>query len=112
MTLRDFGSRMHVLDWVEGRGGDLATSLNEMLKPTGVLVSPSSFWMPISRRQPDEAVPFRPCPRLLDPAISAAGLNWWLADRIPALKPPNIDLAATASSSPSIREPPCHSPKS
>jgi hypothetical protein len=97
MTVRDFGSRMHVLDWVEDRGGDFATSLNEILKPTGVLVSPSSHWMPVGRRHPDEAIPFRACPRLLDPAISAAGLNWWLANPHRRAQTPNIDLAATVT---------------
>jgi hypothetical protein len=97
MAIRDFGSRMHILNWVEGHGGDLVTTLNEMLQPTGVLVSPCSFWMPISRNQPDEAVPFRSCPKLFDPTISAAGLSWWLADPHPDAQTPNIDFAATAT---------------
>jgi hypothetical protein len=97
MALRDFGSRMHVLDWVEGRGGDFVGVLNKMLEPTGIFVSPGSFWMPISRNQPDEAIPFRSCPNLLDPTISAAGLHWWLADAHPRAQTPNIDFAATAT---------------
>ena len=97
MAIRDFGSRMHILDCAEGQGGDLVTTLNEMLEPTRVVVSPSSFWMPISRNQPDEAVPFRSCPKLFDPTISAAGLRWWLAAPHPNGQTPNIDFAATAT---------------
>jgi len=94
MSIRDFGSRMHILDWAEGCRGDFSATMNEMLGPTGVLVS--TFWMPISRAQPDEAIPFRSCPKLLDPRTSAAGLNWWLADPHPRAQTPNLDLAATA----------------
>src|SRR3954451_12895100 len=96
MGIRDRGSRMHVLDWIEGRTGDFVTSINATLAPTGVLVAPSSFWMPISRACPQEARPFRRCPGLLDPAISGAGLNWWLAVPHPLAETPNIDLAVRA----------------
>jgi len=87
---------MHVLDFIEGRGGDFVTMLNRMIEPTGARVLPASFRMPISRAQPKEAIPFQLCPKLLASEISLAGRRWWLGDTNPAGGTPNIDLAVTA----------------
>jgi hypothetical protein len=96
MALRDFGSRMHVLDWVEGRSEDFVGELNRLLGPTGITVSAGSRWKPIGRASPDEARPFSFHPELLPPTVSDAGRNWWLADPHPGAETPNIDLAAAA----------------
>jgi hypothetical protein len=56
MAVLDYGSRMHILDWVENI--DFVRSINNMLKPTGVIVPDHAFWMPINRTQPAEAKPF------------------------------------------------------
>lgn len=92
----DAGSRMHVLDWVEGRGRDFASSLNEMLDITGVQVKQNNFRMPKGRDCPEEAFLTIPCEPLLPFSISAKLRKWWIAVDRNNPNEPNWDLAVQA----------------
>lgn len=91
------GSRLHVLDWVEG-GTQRAfpDSLNEMLQPTGVRLSPGDIWRPVGHSAPAEALLDRPCAPLLPVEVSRMLRAWWLAVDRPSASGPNWDLAAAA----------------
>ena len=71
MPATDAGSRMHVLDWVEGRGGDFVQSLNDLLKLPGAVVRAGDFWRPIGREKSAEARLTRPC----EPLLADAGVK-------------------------------------
>jgi hypothetical protein len=93
----DAGSRMHVLDWVEGLAGPFRDGLNSLIATTGAKVLPSAKWMPyssteIGRREArlmmDDG--------LLDEVRQGALRAWWLAGADPRGNEPAWDLAATA----------------
>ena len=91
------GSRLHVLDWVEGHAERaFPDSLNEMLQPTGVRVSPGGLWRPTGHSAPAEALLDRPCVPLLPEEVSRRLRAWWLAVDRPTASGPNWDLAAAA----------------
>jgi hypothetical protein len=52
MPDRAAGSRMHVLDWLDG--GTFIPSINEVLRPTGLFVRQSGRRMPKGWDSPDE----------------------------------------------------------
>lgn len=89
------GSRMHVLDWLDG--GGFTASLNAMLRPTGFLAPESGTRMPGGWHQRDEARLGKDCGTLIKPDLNAALLNWWLA-KPGGANVPNWDLACTAIS--------------
>lgn len=91
------GSRMHVLDWVEGRGGSLVDILNALLRPTGAVVAPEGPWRPKGYADPTEALLDRPSEPLLPLEISRRLRAWWLAVDHPKSSGPNWDLAVAAS---------------
>lgn len=87
------GSRMHVLDWIDGAGGSFPASMNELLKPTGALVFESSKRMPEGWRSTDEACLGRQCRDLIHPTLNQTLNRWWLVNPGNA---PNWDLICTA----------------
>ncbi len=91
------GSRLHVLDWVEGHAQrSFPNSLNDMLQPTDVRVSSDGFWLPKGHAAPAEALLDRPCVPLLPEEVSRRLRAWWLAVDRPTASGPNWDLVATA----------------
>ncbi|BDG74047.1 hypothetical protein Rmf_39760 [Roseomonas fluvialis] len=88
------GSRMHVLDWVEGRSGGFVESLNAMLTLTGASVSPEALWRPVGYSNPAEALLDRDCAPLLPAQVSRCLREWWLAVDHPTASGPNWDLVA------------------
>lgn len=93
LSPRFAGSRMHVLDWLDG--GDFETSMNEMLRGTGFLVPRSGRRIPSGWNDPAEAQIGRECGGLVSDPINVRLLNWWLA-KTRGAKLPNWDLAAAA----------------
>jgi hypothetical protein len=92
------GSRLHILDWVEGRGGhDFIASLNAPIAPTGAVLAADRIWMPVGHVDPTEARPTRPCEPLLPASLSRRLRAWWLAVDRPTANEPNWDLAAAAT---------------
>lgn len=83
---------MHVLDWVEGRGGSFVASLNAMLAATGATVSPEGLWRPIGYSNASEALLDRDCAPLLTAQVSRDLRDWWLAVNHPKASGPNWDL--------------------
>lgn len=73
---RAAGSRMHVLDWLDG--GRFVSSINKMLRPTGLFVPQSGKRMPWGWDRPDEARLGRECGSLIDDCLNATLLDWWL----------------------------------
>lgn len=90
------GSRMHMLDWVEGLAGPFRDSLNTLVAPTGAKLLPSAKWMPYSsteqgRREARLMSDHGFISELRQDALRA----WWLGgDR--RANEPSWDLAATA----------------
>jgi len=90
------GSRMHVLDWIDGRSGDFTKSLNSLLAPSGAIVLPGMDMMPRGHGDPTEARLCRPCEPLLPRSTSLKLRAWWLAVDKPTANDPNWDLVTTA----------------
>jgi hypothetical protein len=90
------GSRMHVLDWVEGHDGDFVDSINLLLRPTGAVVEREGPWRPRGYVDPAEALLDRPSGALLSLEISLRLRAWWLFIDRPTSSDPNWDLAAAA----------------
>jgi hypothetical protein len=90
------GSRMHVLDWLENRGGSFVDSLNTMLAPTGATLSSEALWRPVGYENAVEALLDRDCAPLLTSEESLSLRNWWLAVNHPKASGPNWDLVALA----------------
>lgn len=91
------GSRMHMLDWVEGLAGPFRDSLNTLIAPTGAKLLPSAKWMPYSsteqgRREARLMIDDGFISELRQSALRA----WWLGGGDPRGNEPNWDLAATA----------------
>ncbi|MBW6397647.1 hypothetical protein KPL78_07320 [Roseomonas sp. HJA6] len=91
------GSRRHILDWVEGRGGDFVASANALIAPTGAVLAAERAWMPTGHAHAAEARLGRPCEPLLTAAFSQRLREWWLAVPKPTANDPNWDLAAVAT---------------
>jgi hypothetical protein len=91
------GSRMHVLDLVESRGGDFYTSLNALHWPTGVVVEPDDAWRTKGYVDPAEALLDRSCEPLLARKVSHRLRTWRLAVHSLVASGPNWDLAAPAT---------------
>lgn len=87
------GSRMHVLDWLDG--GDFVSSINRMLHGTDFLVPASGKRMPTGWDCPQEARLGKECRGLLETDRNQRLLEWWLATT-PGANVPNWDLACTA----------------
>ena len=92
----DAGSRMHMLDWVEGLAGPFRDSLNTLIAPTGAKLLPSAKWMPYSstekgRREARLSFDDGFISELRQHALR----GWWLGNDKRATEP-NWDLAATA----------------
>lgn len=87
------GSRKHVLDWVEAPG--FLSELNEMLKPTGMVVRPTDRWMPTGYASPNECRLDQPAGSFLPAEIREDIGNWWLKHRPSKANTPNWDLVAT-----------------
>ena len=69
------GSRMHVLDWVEGRwvegrDRDFTGTLNELLRPSQAVVKPGCRCWPQGHQAPDEARLTLPCEPLIAEDLS------------------------------------------
>jgi hypothetical protein len=84
---------MHVLDWLDG--GSFVPSINEMLRPTGLLVPESGKRMPRGWHSTDEARLGRECGSLIHYDLNARLLDWWLK-KIKGANVPNWDLACEA----------------
>jgi hypothetical protein len=92
------GSRLHIPDWVEGRGGhDFIATLNALIAPTGAVLAADRIWMPVGHVDPTEARLTRPCEPLLPASLSRRLRAWWLAVDRPTANEPNWDLAAAAT---------------
>lgn len=93
----DAGSRMHMLDWVEGLAGPFRDSLNTLVGPTGAKLLPSAKWMPYSSTEQGR----REARLMLDDGFiselrQSALRAWWLGNGDPRGNEPNWDLVATA----------------
>lgn len=92
------GSRLHILDWVEGHGGrDFIASLNALITPTGAALAADRSWVPVGHADPTEARLSRPCEPLVPSSVSRRLRAWWLAADRPTANDPNWDLAAAAT---------------
>jgi hypothetical protein len=89
------GSRLHILDWIEGRSGDFRASLRDMLKPWPIEPI-EGRWQPKSFSDAAEADLARPPAALLSPGIGGDLGRWWLARPGPQSRTPNWDLAIAA----------------
>jgi hypothetical protein len=87
------GSRMHVLDWLDG--GNFIPGINELLRPTQLFVPQSGKRMPKGWDDTDEALLGRECGGLLDDSLNAILLKWWLVN-VGGANVPNWDLACQA----------------
>ena len=87
------GSRMHILDWLDG--GQFIPGVNGMLRPTELFVPQSGKRMPRGWDNTDEARLGRECGALIDDNLNAILLNWWLVNANGA-NIPNWDLACEA----------------
>src|SRR5688500_12432395 len=94
MTFR--GSRLHVLDWVDGAGGSFHMSLNNLLDGTGFSVSEGCRTLPMSTSDPREARLGKGCGGLLTSAQNKLLRDWWLV-RQQGANVPNWVLACRAS---------------
>lgn len=90
---RAAGSRMHVLDWLDG--GMFIPSVNEMLRPTELFVPQGGKRMAKGWDSPDEAQLGKDCGSLIDDCLNAELLKWWLVKAAGA-NVPNWDLACEA----------------
>jgi hypothetical protein len=90
---RAAGSRMHMLDWLEG--GKFIADINGLLQPTELFVPQSGKRMPRGWDSTDEARLGKGCGALIDDNLNAILLNWWLANPARA-NVPNWDLACEA----------------
>lgn|SRR5262245_50888476 len=90
---RTAGSRMHVLDWLDG--GTFIQSINEMLQPTGFFVPQSGHRMPKGWHDTNEARLGKECEALIDDTLNTGILNWWLVN-VSGANVPNWDLACAA----------------
>jgi hypothetical protein len=90
---RAAGSRMHVLDWLDG--GSFLPSINAMLRLTELFVPQSGKRMPTGWDNPDEARFGKECGTLIDDSLNATLLRWWLTNAAGA-NVPNWDLACEA----------------
>jgi hypothetical protein len=86
---------MHILDWLDGRGGDFASSLHALL-PDGVTIDAAVGWRPLGRRDPSEADFIRPCAPILDDGTVATLRWWWIAVASGQARSANWDLACGA----------------
>lgn len=94
--IREAGSRMHVLDWVEKPKEEFLASLNMLLTGTGASVCATDHWRPIGRHDASELRLTRADPSMVSAALAGTLRDWWLA--IPrGANDPNWDLASTAS---------------
>ena len=75
---RAAGSRMDVLDWLDG--GTFIPSINEMLRPTELFVPQSCKRMPGGWDNADEALLGKECGSLIDDSLNATLLKWWLVN--------------------------------
>ena len=66
---RAAGSRMDVLDWLDG--GTFIPSINEMLRPTELFVPQSCKRMPGGWDNADEALLGKECGSLIDDSLNA-----------------------------------------
>jgi hypothetical protein len=94
MTFR--GSRMHVLDWVDGAGGSFHASLNALLDGTHFRVAEGCRILPVSTSSPQEARLGKNCGGLLTSDQNRMLRDWWLV-RQRGANVPNWDLACHAS---------------
>jgi hypothetical protein len=92
---------MHVLDWVEGTGGNFRASLNRLLEGTGFRVEEGCPVFPASTSDSDEVRLGKEYGGLLTPEQNQALLDWWLAKQRGA-NVPNWDLACPAISPDSV----------
>lgn len=90
---RAAGSRMHVLDWLDG--GAFVSSINEMLQPLEFFVPQSGRRMPTGWDNPDEARFGKHSGALIDGTLDRQLLDWWLINSSGA-NVPNWDLACQA----------------
>jgi len=91
---RAAGSRMHVLDWLDG--GLFIPSINEMiLRPTEFFVPQSGKRMPKGWHDTNEALLGKRCGSLIDDDLNATILTWWLVN-VRGANVPNWDLACEA----------------
>jgi hypothetical protein len=90
---RAAGSRMHILDWLDG--GSFIPSINEMIRPTEFFVPQSGKRMPKGWNDTDEARLGKKCGALIDDSLNSKLLNWWLVNEVGA-NIPNWDLACEA----------------
>lgn len=91
------GSRMHMLDWVEGLAGPFRDSLNNLIAPTGAKLLPSAKWMPYSSTEQG----CREARLMIDDGFiselrQSALRAWWVGSNDSRGYEPNWDLAATA----------------
>ncbi len=91
---RAAGSRMHVLDWLDG--GAFIPSINAMLRPTELFVPRSGKRMPAGWDNSDEACLGRECDSLIGSDLNDTILHWWLANPHPMANIPNWDLVCQA----------------
>lgn len=87
-------SRKHVLDWVSMDQVDFLESLNDILEPTDVRVTPEDRWMPRGFSESEEARIGDLDNGWIAPEIRNAIADWWLIHRERA-NTPNWDLLAT-----------------
>jgi hypothetical protein len=90
---RAAGSRMHVLDWLDG--GTFIPSINELLRPTELFVPQSGKRMPTGWDNTDEACLGKECGALINDSLNATLINWWLV-HVAGANVPNWDLACEA----------------
>ena len=88
MTYR--GSRKHILDWVEQPR--FLPELLELAAPVECRISPTSRWMPVGYRSPDEARLETFGPVVLPSSGWSDFSKWWLIHRDHA-NTPNWDIA-------------------
>lgn len=90
---RAAGSRMHVLDWLDG--GNFTSSVNEMIRPTGFFVPESGNRMPKGWDSTDEARFGKACGALINDVLNETLQKWWLVN-VRGANVPNWDLACEA----------------
>src|SRR5450830_1790281 len=90
---RAAGSRMHILDWLDG--GTFTPRINEMLRPTELFVPQSGKRMPSGWDNTDEARLGKECGALIDDSLNMTLANWWLIN-VAGANVPNWDLACEA----------------
>jgi hypothetical protein len=90
---RAAGSRMHVLDWLDG--GTFIPGINEMIRSTELFVPRSGKRMPGGWDNTDEARLGKECGALIEDSLNATLVNWWLVN-VAGANVPNWDLACQA----------------